>query len=49
MSEDAASAIPVGGPRKLSQTSRNLDSSASLQTKTQTLSRWNMIELKIKN
>lgn len=30
-SDDVASAIPVGGPRKLSQTSRNRDSSASLQ------------------
>lgn len=29
-SEDVASAIPVGGPRKLSQTSRKRDSSASL-------------------
>jgi hypothetical protein len=29
--DDASSAMPVGGPRKLSQTSRNRDSSASLQ------------------
>ena len=32
-SEDVASAIPVGGPRKLSQTSRRRDSSASLHIK----------------
>lgn len=31
LSDDASSAMPVGGPRKLSQTSRNRDSSASLQ------------------
>ena len=31
-SEDVFSAIPVGGPRKLSQTSRKRDSSASLQS-----------------
>jgi hypothetical protein len=30
--EDGSSTIPVGGPRKLSQTSRNRDSSASLQS-----------------
>lgn len=32
-SEGIASTIPVGGPRKLSQTSRKRDSSASLQSK----------------
>lgn len=31
--EDVASVIPVGGPRKLSQTSRRRDSSASLHSK----------------
>jgi hypothetical protein len=31
-SEDGSSAIPVGGPRKPSQTSLNRDSSASLQS-----------------
>jgi len=30
-SEDVSPNIPVGGPRKLSQTSRKRDSSASLQ------------------
>jgi len=32
VSEGVALAIPAGGPRKLSQTSRSLDSSASLQS-----------------
>lgn len=32
--EDVASVIPVGGPRKLSQTSRRRDSSASLHLET---------------
>lgn len=31
--EDVASVIPVGGPRKFSQTSRRRDSSASLHSK----------------